>query len=182
MPCASPATSEPRALWICQPVLSSGQSLAWFAYGARPESQPRKRTKYPGHTALASQEGDSTVCLAKNPARGFARHNELDTMPRRKRTRFGSGRELREAAQNDFGRSLSAEEWSRVDPANTYGHDAEYEVADLDDLLELMRSLPGCASAGVERPRADHRRGTPDQFCGAASPAVRSCLSFTERG
>ena len=64
-------------------------------------------------------------------------------MPRRKRTRFGSGRELREEAQNDSGRSLSAEEWSLVDPGNTYGHDAEYEVADLDDLLELMRSLPG---------------------------------------
>ena len=155
MPCASPATSEPRALWICQPVLSSGQSLAWFAYGARPDSQPRKRTKYPGHTALASQEGDSTVCLAKNPARGFARHNELDTMPRRKRTRFGSGRELREAAQKDFRRSLSAEEWSLVDPTNSYEFDTEYDLADLDDLLELMRSLPGQPSKSLQRRQRD---------------------------
>ena len=143
MPCASPATSEPRALWIRQPVLSSGQSLAWFAYGARPDSQPRKRTKYPGHTALASQEGDSTVCLAKNSGLGFAQHNELDTMPRRKRTRFGSGRELREAAQNDFGRWLSAEEWSLIEPTNTYELDAEYDEPDLDDLLKSMRSLLG---------------------------------------
>ena len=66
---------------------------------------------------LASLEGDSTVCLARNPARGFALHNELDTMPRRKRTRFGSGTELREAAQNDFGRSLSAESFTVDRPA-----------------------------------------------------------------
>ena len=116
---------------------------------------PAGKDQAPWAYGVSFPEGDSTVCLAKNPAREFARHNELDTMPRRKRTRFGSGRELREAAQNNFSRSLSAEEWSRVDPANTYGHDAEYEVADLDDLLELMRSLPRQPKQPLQRRQRD---------------------------
>ena len=72
-------------------------------------------------------------------------------MPRRKRTRFGSGSELREVAQDEFSRSLSAEEWSLVDPTNAYGLYTEYDEADLDDLLKSMRSLPGRPKQSLQR-------------------------------
>jgi hypothetical protein len=67
--------------------------------------------------------------------------------------RFHSGDELRQAAENAFGRSLETDEWQRVDPAgwsaNPHG---DFTKTDLDDLLQMMALLP------PQRPRSPHDR------------------------
>ncbi len=57
--------------------------------------------------------------------------------------RFSSGDEMRRAAENRFGRSLSPEDWQSIDPDGWSGlpHSA-YGEADLEELLQLMAQLP----------------------------------------
>ena len=57
--------------------------------------------------------------------------------------RFSSGDELRRAAENRFGRSLSPEEWRSIDPEGWSGLPySAYGAADLKELLQLMGQLP----------------------------------------
>ncbi len=56
---------------------------------------------------------------------------------------FANGDALRQAAENQFGRSLSSKEWVAVDPDGWSGHPSvAYSEADLEDLLQGMAQLP----------------------------------------
>ncbi len=70
------------------------------------------------------------------------------------RLSFDSGYELREAAENRFGRSLSAEEWDEIDPDGWSARPANYDLSDLDELLRAMAKLP----ARAERSTLDLQR------------------------
>ncbi len=80
------------------------------------------------------------------------------------RPSFDSGYELREAAKNRFGRSLSAEEWDEIDPDGWSARPANYDQSDLDELLRAMAKLPAPAERStLDRQRAQalaHRQRT----------------------
>ena len=80
------------------------------------------------------------------------------------RLSFDSGHELREAAENRFGRSLSAEEWDEIDPDGWSARPAIYDQSDLDELLRAMAKLPAPADRStLDRQRAQalaHRQRT----------------------
>jgi hypothetical protein len=55
---------------------------------------------------------------------------------------FGSGEELRQAAEIRFGRPLTPEEWKIIDPEDWPALAASFDETDLDELLEAMARLP----------------------------------------